>query len=225
MRNAEVTITQGENKVVLKGQDIANLFHQIYYNSGVWRQTYYFGHQILKCPLDMWIYQELITQIKPDVIIETGTYRGASALYMAHLCDLIGNGEIITIDIEAHENQPKHPRIRYMIGSSLEPVIIDQVKEFIKNKSKVMVVLDSDHTMQHVAQELKLFGPMVTPGSYLIVEDSNINGHPVRSDYGPGPLEAIADFVRENKEFMVDYEREKFFVTYNPCGYLKKVEL
>jgi cephalosporin hydroxylase len=86
-----------------------------------------------------------------------------------------------------------------------------------------MVILDSDHSQSHVEKELKLFAPLVTLNSYLIVEDTNINGHPAYPSFGPGPYEAVETFLRTNDNFEVDSSREKFLMTFNPKGYLKRV--
>ena len=95
------------------------------------------------------------------------------------------------------------------------------VRERAAGKS-VMVILDSDHTRDHVLAELRAYAPIVTPGQYLVVEDSNINGHPVFPGFGPGPMEALQAFLAETGEFEVDRSREKFLVTFNPGGYLRK---
>jgi cephalosporin hydroxylase len=110
-----------------------------------------------------------------------------------------------------------------MVGSSTDDKIVRHVKEQISQTDKVMVILDSDHHKEHVLKELRIYGPLVTRGNYLIVEDSNLNGHPVHQDHGPGPMEAIEEFLIGNKEFVVDAKREKFRLTFNPRGYLLKV--
>lgn len=202
--------------------DIVNLFHVLYYESRVWTNTHWFGHQILKCPLDMWIYQEMLWSLRPDVIVECGTFRGGSALYYAHLFDLIGHGEIITIDVLEQPDRPQHQRITYMNGSSTDPDMVAQVTRMIGDGKKVLVVLDSDHARDHVLGEMRAWKDVVTPGSYMIVEDSNVNGHPARPDHGPGPMEAIDAFMQENNEFQIDLSKEKFFMTQNPRGYLRK---
>jgi cephalosporin hydroxylase len=177
---------------------------------GTWADTYWLGVPVLKCPLDLWIYQEIIFEVKPDVIIECGTFRGGSALFLAHMCDLVNNGRIISIDIEYREDRPKHERITYLIGSSTSEEIVRKVKSLIRDRDKVMVILDSDHHKEHVLKELKIYSKFVTKGSYLIVEDTNINGHPVVPDFGPGPLEAVEEFLKENKNFVADRTKEKF---------------
>jgi cephalosporin hydroxylase len=198
-------------------------FHRMYYDSMVWRDTYWQGVETEKTPLDLWIYQEIIFEMRPDVIVETGTFDGGSALYLATMCDLVGSGKVITVDIETRPYRPKHPRITYVEGHSSTSVeAVTKVRAGIGGAPKVMVILDSDHGMLHVQEELKVYSGMVTPGQYLIVEDTNINGHPVQPQFGPGPMEAVDDFLREAKDFEIDPSREKFYLTFNPRGFLKK---
>jgi cephalosporin hydroxylase len=223
MKELSITVDFGDKKVDIGITDITRMFHMCYYNSRIWENTFWHGHQILKCPMDMWIYQELIWKIKPDYIIETGTFRGGSALYLAHLFDLQGQGEVITIDVMERPNRPEHDRIHYLIGSSSDAEIFSQVQSMIGENKKVMVVLDSDHSRDHVFKEMQLWHGMVSQDSYMIVEDSNVNGYPVRPDFGPGPMEAISDFLQTNNMFKIDISQEKFLMTQNPRGYLKKI--
>ena len=129
---------------------IIDNFHRLYYDNLTWSKTYWLGTRVLKCPLDLWIYQEIIYETKPDIIIECGTAFGGSALYMASICDLANKGRILTIDIEPPEGKPHHERVTYLVGSSIAPEIIDQLRKLIPEKSKVMVILDSDHRKPHV---------------------------------------------------------------------------
>jgi cephalosporin hydroxylase len=223
MKELSVTVDFGDRKIDIGVTDITRMFHMCYYNSRIWENTFWHGHQILKCPMDMWIYQELIWKIKPDYIIETGTFRGGSALYYSHLFDLQGQGEVITIDVMERPNRPEHDRIHYLIGSSSDAEIFSQVQSMIGENKKVMVVLDSDHSRDHVFKEMQLWHSMVSQNSYMIVEDSNVNGYPVRPDFGPGPMEAINDFLQINNMFEIDKSQEKFLITQNPRGYLKKL--
>ncbi len=208
-------------------KEIVERFHRLYYDlhqfGKTWKQTYWFGVRANKCPLDLWVYQEMLCEIRPDWIIETGTAYGGSAAFLASICDLLNQGRIITIDIAPREGRPKHPRIRYICGSSVEEEILNDVRGEIGPEDKVLVILDSDHRAPHVLAELRAFSKLVSLGSYMIVEDSNLNGHPVHADHGPGPMEAIEAFLKENNDFMIDKEREKFLLTFNPNGYLKKV--
>jgi cephalosporin hydroxylase len=199
-------------------------FHNLYFEKRAWLKTSWLGVPVLKCPFDLWIYQEIITSVKPDIIIECGTAHGGSALYLASVCDLINHGRIITIDIRDNQNRPDHKRIKYLKGSSISAEKVEQVKREIHKEDTVLVILDSLHKYNHVLQELELYKELVTPGSYLIVEDTNINGHPIRPGCGKGPMEAVEEFLENNKEFTVDRSKEKFMLTFNPNGYLKKIE-
>lgn len=207
--------------------DIINKFHKIYYKAGfvggTWQDTYWLGTLILKYPSDLWIYQEIIYKLKPDIIIECGTYKGGSAFFLATICELVNNGKVLTIDSEIQEERPQHNRIQYFLGSSTSEEIVEQVKKKIREKDKIMVILDSDHHKEHVLEELRIYSELITKESYIIVEDTCINGHPVREDFGPGPMEAVKEFLKENKDFIIDNTKEKFYLTSNPRGYLKRI--
>jgi len=184
------------------------------------------GHEMFKCPLDLWIYQELIVQKKPDLIIEVGTYKGGSTLYLAHILDLVGQGEIVSIDIDPGNDfaRPQHPRVRYITGSSTDPAIFREVAALSKARGRTLVILDGDHRCDHVIEELRLYHRLIGPGDHLIVEDTNINGHPTYPEFGPGPWEAVDLFLAENGEFYPDRSCERFLLTMNPRGYLKRRE-
>lgn len=204
-------------------RDPVTQFHKQYYDSEVWRDdTAWFGVPTQKCPLDLWIYQELLYELRPDLIIETGTYSGGSAMYLASLCDLLGNGRIVSVDIAPQDPLPEHPRIEFVTSSSTDPAIVERLRGEAAASSTVMVLLDSDHSYAHVRDELAAYHSMVTPGSYLIVEDSNVNGNPVLPDFGPGPMEAIDEFLPAHPEFEVDEHCERFMVTFNPRGFLRR---
>jgi cephalosporin hydroxylase len=207
------------NRKILEG------FHKLYYDNRqqTWQDTWWMGTKILKCPLDAWLYQEIIYEVKPDLIVETGTCNGGSAHFMASLLDIIGSGQVVTVDVENETQRPSHPRITYLTGSSTSPEIVDELARLVSGKSRVLVILDSDHSQAHVSQELLAYAPFVTKNSYLIVEDTNINGHPVRKDFGGGPFEAITDFLAQDRRFVVDRKKEKFMMSFNPGGYLKRV--
>ena len=209
-------------------KEIVEQFHLLFYDSRMfgktWADTTFLGTKLEKCPFDLWVYQEILYEIKPEVIIECGTYRGGSALYLASMCDLLNHGEVITIDILERKTRPEHKRIEYILGSSTSSEVVEKVKGRIQGKSPVLVILDSDHKKEHVLNELNIYGEMVSRGSYLIVEDSNINGHPVKPEFGPGPMEAINEYMENNSSFIVDKTKEKYFLTFNPQGYLRKVK-
>jgi cephalosporin hydroxylase len=200
-------------------------FHTLYYDrrEQTWGNTFWLGHHVLKCPLDLWSYQEILHEVRPALIIETGTYLGGSAFFLASICDLLGSGEVVTIDSERQANLPRHPRVTYLNGSSTSRGILREVRQRVAGRTPVLVILDSGHGRDHVLAELEVYAPLVTPGSYLIVEDTNLNGHPVEGQHGPGPAEAVSEFLSRNPAFARDESREKLMLTFNPGGYLRKV--
>lgn len=206
---------------------IIDRFHDLYYNGledqgPIYAQTFWFSIPCLKCPLDLWIYQEIISETQPDLVIETGTHLGGTALFIAHVLDILNHGEVISIDIQENSSRPVHPRVRYVNGSSVDSMLVSSILDFRPEETR-LVILDSDHTKHHVLNELELFSPYVSLGSYIIVEDTNINGHPTYASFGEGPFEAVEEFLSHNKNFIVDQSREKFLMTFNPRGYLKRI--
>jgi len=228
-------------------------FHRLFYNSpSTWQDSRWLGVLTFQNPNDVWIHQEIITEIKPDFIIETGTALGGSALLWAMVLEQVNpRGKVITIDIHdqaqvarlSTENAPPEvvaraanevrmlqsmpiwkSRVEFVKGSSTDPAIVAELRRRTKGH-KVLVILDSDHRKQHVVNELNAYAPMVNPGSYVIVQDTNVNGHPVRKDYGPGPMEAIEEFLATNKEFESDRLRERLLFTMHPKGYLKRIHV
>ena len=196
--------------------------HDVLYVSDAWTEATWLGAQALKNPLDLWVYQEIMVETRPELIVETGTYRGGSAFFLASICDLLGEGEIVSIDIEpVRDDYPTHPRITYLGGrSSTDPAVVAEVRGRAEGK-RTLVVLDSDHSQAHVEAELGAYADLVPVGGYLIVEDSNIGQ--IRQDLLPGPLEAIDTFLSGTKAFEIDRDREKFLITFNPSGYLRRV--
>lgn len=205
-------------------------FHRLLYASGNWKATRWMGVPVLKLPADLWLYQEILFAVKPDLIIETGTALGGSALYFASLLDLFGlAGRVVTIDITVPPERPRHDRITYVTGSSTDPAIAAEAARLAHAAGRVMVVLDSSHLTSHVARELELYAGLVTPGSYLVVEDGNVDGNPVWPDYREdhsaetgGPQEAIQHFLQAGAPFEIDTTMHRYAVSHNPNGYLRR---
>ena len=183
--------------------------------------------------------QELIWNVKPDFIIETGIAHGGSLIFSASMLELIGGyGHVLGIDIDIREHNrveiEKHPmfkRITMIQGSSTDPEIVKKVYAFAKDKKKILVVLDSFHTHDHVLKELELYSPLVSAGSYLVVFDTIIEDMP--DDYFPdrpwgkgnNPKTAVWEFLKKNDRFVIDKEIEnKLLITVTPDGYLKCVK-
>jgi cephalosporin hydroxylase len=216
------------------GARAAAEFHRLFYERGLPGQTWYRGIRMIKCPLDLWMVRELIERLRPEFIIETGTYLGASALYYGELLDQQGQGQIITIDLHPMEHYVatgaltapprRHARARYLNGSSTSCEVIETVRSMVRPEASTLVFLDSDHAKRHVLAELRAYAPLVSRGSYVVVEDTNINGHPVKADFGPGPMEAVEVFLRspEGRGFRPDPGCERYLLTMNPSGWLRR---
>jgi cephalosporin hydroxylase len=203
---------------------VTRLFHQdLVAKTGNFAHTTWVGQPIWQNVLDLWTIQETISEIKPALLIETGTNRGGSALFYAHLMDLLGTGRIVTIDIvKLHDLE--HPRIEFLIGSSTDETIMDRVRaEAAAADGPVMVILDGNHDRDHVAKELELYAPLVTPGSLLLSQDGVIDELAMFADSRPGPLPANKDFLARHPEFEHDRERnERFLLTHHPLGWLRR---
>lgn len=208
-------------------QEVIDDFHKLFYESGIWQTTRWLGVRTLQNPNDVWIHQEIINEVKPDFILEAGTAEGGSAALWATILQQVNpNGRIITIDInndaaDARKLPIVQQYVEFLIGSSTDPRIIAEVKKRVHG-SKVLVILDSDHSKKHVLEELKAYAPLVSVGSYLIVQDTNVNGHPVYSHFGPGPMEAVLEFLASNPQFKADPNAERLMLTMHPKGYLKR---
>lgn len=194
----------------------------IFWHSYAWAGTTWMGVPAMKYPADAWTYQEIIFETRPDLIIETGTNRGGSALFLAHMCEIVGRGQVVTVDIEERPGRPAHPRITYIIGSSTAAEIARRIGDMAARAAAVMVILDSDHSERHVLEELDIYAPLVSPGCYLVCEDTNVNGHPVFRKHGPGPMEALRRFLPHHPEFEVDRSREACGMTSHPGGFLRR---
>lgn len=189
-------------------------------------RTRWRGVPVCKPPTDLWVLQEIIFELKPDLIVETGTAHGGSASFMASLLDLNGRGRVVTIDSTAYPDRPAHPRIEYLTGSSIDPGIAAAVAERARGSESVLVILDAAHETSHVSQEIALYAPLVTVGSYLIVEDGNVDANPVLPDFvcsytgvpSGGPQAAIQAFIAGTSAFTIDNSRHKLLVTFNPNG-------
>jgi cephalosporin hydroxylase len=200
-------------------------FNNLYYAMGVqtWGLMRWRGVPLLKPPTDMWTYQELINEIKPDLIIETGTYCGGSALFLRDMLNLVHpEGKVITIDVDDSSiyEIARVPGIRFYKGSSVAEDTLIDIKAHIEayKCGRVMVVLDSDHSEEHVTKELDLYAPLVTVGSILIVEDTS----PAAND--PGPLAAVTSWSLRQRGFKKNLMGEKFMLTFCRDGFWERVE-
>ena len=214
---------------------ISNLWIKLCTQYKLTHEITWLGVPIIQLSEDIIMMQELIWKVRPDVIIECGLAHGGSALFYASIFELIGKGLVIGVDNDirkyneiAIKNHPLSHRVNLIEGSSISHQVINKIKRLTNKLKKIMVVLDSNHSKEHVLKELELYQDIVTPGSYLVAMDgaqewvSDIpNGKPEwKTD---NPLAAIKEFLKKSKNFQVDEYYSRLKVTANPNGFLKKI--
>ncbi|MFN4311562.1 MAG: CmcI family methyltransferase [Ferrovibrio sp.] len=205
---------------------VGDAYLQWFYNNHIWKNMQYKGVRTLKLPSDMWNYQEIIHERRIRFVVETGTRHGGSALFFADHVALY-DGFVITCDIHNAERQVKsHPRIHFLMGNTASLKTVEMVATLLpadRKPGETFFIFDSDHSAQHVLAELEAFKTIFLPGDTVIVEDSCVNGHPVRPEHGPGPMEAILAFRAQYPDVLEpDGQREeKFGTTMAPRGYFR----
>jgi cephalosporin hydroxylase len=191
----------------------------------VFNKVSWMGVPALKNPLDAWVYQEIIYEVKPDIIIEIGSRYGGSTRYFADLLVLLGKGKVVSIDIDRSCYMVEHERIVTITGPSSAPETIAEIIALCRDKS-VLLIHDGDHHKEQVLTDLRTYANFVSVNSYLIVEDGIMDlfrpGDGIGKDYD-GPLAAVEEFLKENTNFVVDSSRERYILTYNPKGFLKRI--
>ena len=197
------------------------------------------GRPIIQFPQDIVATQEIIWRVRPDLIVETGIARGGSLIFSASMLELLGgDGLVVGVDVDIREHNrveiERHPlagRIKMVQGSSVDESVVRRVAEHAEGRRAVLVMLDSNHTHEHVLRELELYSPLVTPGSYLIVYDTLIEQMPEDMypdrpwGRGDNPLTAVSEFLARGSDFEVDREvEERLLITVAPGGYLRRVK-
>lgn len=202
------------------GQAYVKWFHE----ANVWKHMTWHGVRTLKLPSDVWNYQEIVFEHRIDHVIETGTRHGGSALFFAETLAARGApGPVVSIDVDGAANRVgRREGIHFLLGDSASEGLVEQALGLLPAaRGPLFLILDSDHARSHVLRELQAWVPRLRPGDYLVVEDTIVNGHPVRPDHGPGPLEAIAEYLHQAPGLLAhDREREaKFGATFAARGY------
>ncbi len=208
-------------RAVGKNEDLTpeqiHKFMQEIRNSPIFKNTF-MGVSTLQNPTDLWILMEIMYEMKPDLIVEAGTFRGGSAGLWAMILEQINpDGRVITIDIDDRRDKRaidwpiSNRKVDFLLGSSTDPAIVADVHRRAKGK-RVMVILDSLHSKEHVANELKAYSPLVPVGGYIVVQDTRV-----------GPLQAIDEFLAANHSFVADRAKERYSDTNTVRGYLKRV--
>lgn len=227
--------------IAAQGQDeqLKDLAQDFYNQSAKHKYTYHFswmGRPIIQLPQDMLAMQEIIWRIKPDLVIECGIAHGGSILYYASLLELQGHGEVLGIDLdirphnrEAIESHPMFKRVSMIQGSSIDPAVVEQVRALAEGK-RVIVVLDSNHTHEHVLAELRAYAPLVSQGSYCVVMDTVVEDMPADAfpdrpwGVGDNPKTAVWAYLKETSDFEIDQQmQDKLLITVARDGYLRRV--
>jgi len=207
-------------------QRIINKFHRLYHAAGGFK-SFYLGIQSAQYPADSWVMQEIISELKPDFVIETGTAKGGTALFYADVLEKVNkDGKVITVDIDPYDPKVSHfknwrERVIFLQGSSVAPEVFGVIAKQVQRHTAI-VTLDSLHWKPHVLKELELYSKLVPVNSYIIVQDTQFTGHPIPGG-SEGPWEAVQEFLKTNKNFVADHTRERHLITANPSGYLKRV--
>jgi len=210
-------------------------FHDVVYRSQAWDRMTWLGVHAQQNPNDVWSYQQILFETKPDFVVEAGTNDGGGALLWATLLSVIKpSAKVLTIDIvdkcaKARKLPLFREKVEFFLGSSTSKETFEAIKKRVGGK-KAMVILDSDHRKAHVLQEMMLYGDLVPVGGYMSVQDTNVNGHPTYPNFGPGPWEAVDEFMKAGGKskggatFEIDRSRELLFFSMHPRGYLKRVK-
>lgn len=208
---------------------VVERFNDLCYSGGIFKLNWQ-GLELLKNPCDLWMSLDLIQRLRPTVIFETGTHFGGSACFYADVARMFDiDTKIITVDVNPKwAVSPAKRGIESIVGYSTSPEVVAKVDALVAERlanqpGHVMAFLDSDHSAANVLKELQLYSRLVTVGSYCVVEDTNVNGHPSFPSHGPGPWEATEAFLQEHASFTVDLECERYLLTFNPRGWLKRV--
>lgn len=193
---------------------------EFFQNKVVTEKVRYRGVLTWKNVLDLWVVQEIIHETQPEVIVEIGCKFGGTTLWLADAMRSVGSGTIISLDLVRPATLlPEN--VQFVQGDSIAPATVAEVKKLCGTR-RAMVMADGNHSADHVFTELKTYAPMVSPGCYFVVEDGivDVMGW---GQYTPGPLVAVQRFLSENDQFVIDQSREKFILTYAPCGFLKRL--
>ncbi|MEO7573742.1 MAG: CmcI family methyltransferase [Acidimicrobiales bacterium] len=187
-----------------------------------WEHTTWLGRSLPSAPTDLVAYQQLITSVEPDWIIETGTADGGRSLFLASICELLGHGQVLSIGDQLAEDLPVHPRLTYIDGPPAAAATTARVSGIVGSSPHALVVLGGCLSRAGTLTEFEAYAPFVPVGSYAVVTDTIVNGNPVWAGFGPGPFEAVKQILAVHGEFFPDPEPERYSLTFNPGGFLKR---
>ena len=203
-------------------EELVDTFTEAVWRSIPWRRTSWLGRRIETAPTDLLAYHEIIDRVRPDWIVETGTGDGGRALFLASMCELVQHGEVLSIDESQAEDLPQHPRLRYLAGAPPGDQTIAAVTELIGTLGALVIIGSCADRLTTMTQ-FEGYAPLVPVGSYVVVTDTVVNGHPVWPAFGPGPAEAVKQILLRHGEFVADTDMTKYSLTFNPGGFLKRL--
>jgi len=202
--------------------DLRDAFVNAYHRSLAWQDTTWLGHPVPNTPTDLVTYQEILSEVRPDWVVETGTHGGGRALFLASILDLLGHGQVVSID-EHGAKGPEHPRITYVQGRPDATETRQAVTDLVGDDPHAMVVIGRRNLRDRVRREFEAYAPLVRIGSYVVIEHTAMNGFPIDATAGPGPHEALRRIMNVHGEFLADSEREKHGLTFNGGGFLRRI--
>ncbi len=201
--------------------ELAVAFTEAVYGTLPWTTTTWLGREIRSAPTDLLAYQELISGIRPDFVIETGATDPARTLFLASMCDLVDAGQVVSV-ASSSPGLPEHPRVVRIDGAPHLEETAEKVRAVVGD-GRALVILGSVADRYKTSEEFERYAPLVPVGSYVIVTDTVVNGHPVWPGFGPGPAEAVKQILARNGSFSVDPDLVKYALTWNPGGYLRRI--
>jgi cephalosporin hydroxylase len=202
-------------------QDLKADFIDAFWRSEEWHRAQWLGRRTHRAPTDLFVYQELIWRLRPGWIVETRTGVGGRALFLASICELAGEGQVLSIDGSPVGTPPSHPRITYLTGDPGAPGTAAQARAIVGEDPRALVIIGGGANHQ-VTAAFRNYAPLVPIGSYVVVEDTILEGNPVWPDFGPGPASALLEIL-DGRQFVIDQSLERYALTFNVGGYLRRV--
>jgi cephalosporin hydroxylase/glycosyltransferase involved in cell wall biosynthesis len=204
-------------------EQLQDEYTEAFWRSLRWKQTSWLGQKVPRSATDLFVYQELISSIRPEWIIETTPGNGGRALFLASICDLLDSGRVLSIGSKDGDDLPVHPRVTYIKGPCFGEDTTARVRDIVGDEPNALVILGSRGRRLRMVNEFETLQPFVPVGSYVIVEETIVNGHPVWASFGPGPSEAVKGILGNHADFIADTDAQRYGVTFNPGGFLKRI--
>jgi len=201
--------------------DLREAFTDAVWRNLPWRFTTWLGTPIATAPTDLLAYQEILSKVRPDWVVDIGTSDLGRASFLASICELIGHGQVLSIREAAADEPPPHFRLRCHTGAPLDPAVVEYVHGLVGD-SNAVVVLGACADREATTAQFEAYVNLVKVGSYVIVTDTIVNGRPVWTSFGPGPAEGIKQILNRHGKFVADPEMEKYALTFNPGGFLRR---